>query len=486
MYTNAMDHDYLLTLRREHPAWSLLCADSGPLIISFLHRVFVAPNARALARPEIEEKLEDHLHSLRRVHGEDRYPRSARAYLDDWASGEHAFLRKYYPPSTRGDEPEYDLTPASEKAIEWLKSLEQREFVGTESRLLTVIQLLRQIADATETDARARIVELERQRAVIDATIERLRDGQLEPYDPTQLKERYYQVEDTARRLLADFRQVEENFRQLDRDIRERIATAEVGKGELLEEIFGARDTIANSDQGRSFSAFWRLVMSPGQRDELVTLIEKLLALDEVGAMAADSLLARLNDRLLEAGERVQQTSAVLVEQLRRYLDDQVWLENKRIVELVCSIEKHAVDIRQVPPNQRHFATLSDLRPGIRLPLARTLFTSGSRGCITEHVLRDGEAETDIASLYDVHYVDETELRGNIESALRAGGQVALDELCRQFPIRRGLSEVVTYLHIADGDAYAHVSEAARSSLEWCDANGTKHEVDMPQVIFSR
>lgn len=481
-----MDHEYLLALRRDHPAWSLLCADSAPLIISFLHRVFVEPNTRALSRPEIEEKLEDHLHSLRRIHGEQRYPRSARGYLDDWASGEHAFLRKYYPPSSRGDEPEYDLTPASEKAIEWLKSLEQREFVGTESRLLTVIQLLREIAQATETDVVARISELERQRDVIDASIERLRGGQLAPHDPTQIKERYYQIEDTARRLLADFRQVEENFRQLDRDVRERIATAEVGKGALLEEIFGARDSIADSDQGRSFSAFWRLVMSPGQRDELVGLIEKLLSLEDVGPMAAESLVARLNDRLLEAGEQVQQTSAVLVDQLRKYLDDQVWLENKRIVELVRSIERHALATRQAPPKERNFTVLSDLRPDIRLPLARTLFAPSSRGRISQQVLLDGEAQTDIASLYNAHYVDETELKSNIESALRTQPQVALDELCRQFPIRKGLSEVVTYLHIAEGDTHAHVSDAARALLAWRDADGSEHKVDMPQVIFSR
>ena len=41
-----------------------------------------------------------------------------------------------------------------------------------------------------------------------------------------------------ARRLLSDFRQVEDNFRQLDRCMREKIATSAKSKGGLLDEIF--------------------------------------------------------------------------------------------------------------------------------------------------------------------------------------------------------------------------------------------------------
>ena len=58
-----------------------------------------------------------------------------------------------------------------------------------------------------------------------------------------------------SRELLSDFREVEHNFRTLDRG-RERIARGRA-KGELLEEIMGERDAIAGSDQGRSFRAFW-------------------------------------------------------------------------------------------------------------------------------------------------------------------------------------------------------------------------------------
>ena len=37
-----MDYDDLVRLRREHPAWRLLAADSAPLVAAFLHHVFIA------------------------------------------------------------------------------------------------------------------------------------------------------------------------------------------------------------------------------------------------------------------------------------------------------------------------------------------------------------------------------------------------------------------------------------------------------------
>ena len=73
----------------------------------------------------------------------------------------------------------------------------------------------------------------------------------------------------TARELLSDFRAVEDRFRELDRDIREEIATWEGGKGELLEQFFGNHDLITNSDEGESFRAFWNFIMSPDSQEEL-------------------------------------------------------------------------------------------------------------------------------------------------------------------------------------------------------------------------
>ncbi len=478
-----MEHDYLLKLR-QHPTWRLLCADNSALIISFFYRVFIQPNCRSLKQSELTEKLEDTLFHLRQIH-RNKYPKTAKAYLTDWASGENAFLRKYY--AENSDEPEFDLTPSSEKSIEWLRSLEQKQFIGTESRLLTVFELLTSILQTTQTDPQQRIAELEAQKAEIDAEIARLQQGEVISYDPRQVKERFYQLEETARSLLMDFRQVEENFRQLDRSTREKIATSNKHKGDLLDDIFGEQDDIGDSDQGKSFQAFWGLLMSPAKQEEFNELIQKVLALEEVQSCEPDELLPKMKYHLLEAGEKVQRTSSSLVEQLRRYLDDQVWLENKRIMSIIHEIEKSAIAIKQSPPKDKDFTCLDDTKAQIELAVSRTLFRPPSRPIISAEVLSAGAAEFSSDLLYTQHYVDTEMLQARINRALQNQRQITLLEICEQHPLEKGLSELIAYMNLACQDnAHALIDGEKEVEISWFNAKGIGKSARMPSVIFTR
>ena len=184
-----MDYFHLVNLRQTDATWQLLRADHAPLVISFFYREFIAPNIRTLSQSEMEAKLEDELFQLREVLGAEAFPKSARQYLNDWTSDEKGWLRKFYPNSS--DEPHFDLTSAAEKAVRWLDSLSGSSFIGTESRLRTVFDLLQQIVAGTETSAETRIHELEKRRAEIDSQILRLQAGEVNVLDNTSLKDRF-------------------------------------------------------------------------------------------------------------------------------------------------------------------------------------------------------------------------------------------------------------------------------------------------------
>ena len=47
-----------------------------------------------------------------------------------------------------------------------------------------------------------------------------------------------------------------------------------------------------------------------------------------------------------------QRTVARLSEQLRRYLDDQAWLENRRIMQLIRGVEQSALAVRARRPRE--------------------------------------------------------------------------------------------------------------------------------------
>jgi len=234
---NMIDYQTLDALRNHHPAWRLLNSPHAPLVASFLHQVFVAPNVRVMAAADLAEALEDTLYALRRQLGDDAFPKPATYYLNEWASPDKGWLRKFYRQGS--DEAQFDLTPATEKAIAWLGTLAARSFVGTESRLLTLFELLKQMSDGSEADPAKRIAELQRKRDDIDLEISRILAGDMPMLDDTALKDRFQQFTQLARELLTDFREVEQNFRLLDRRVRERIALWEGRKGAHLSQLSG-------------------------------------------------------------------------------------------------------------------------------------------------------------------------------------------------------------------------------------------------------
>lgn len=478
-----MDHDHVRYLRRSHPAWRLLASPNAPLVVGFLHEAFIETNTRALAEQDLIAALDDYLFRLRDQNGQSEHQRPAAEYIAEWANEDHGWLRRYYP--ERGDEPHFDLTPATETAIQWVVGLEhQPEFVGAESRLRNVFELLRELTHGAETDPETRLAELSRRRAEIDAEIERVRAGEVDLMDSTRLRERFQEATRTARALLSDFRQVEQNFRDLDRQVRERIATWEGGRGELLDDIFGEQDAIAESDQGRSFRAFWDFLMSPARQEELTELLDRALKLDPVQQLHPDPSIRRIHYDWLDAGEATQRMVARLSQQLRRYLDDHAWVENRRIMELIRHVEQHALAVREQPPQGKIMA-LDEPSPSVQLPLERPLFTPPLRQQLNDQGIIEGESDVDPEGLFEQIYIDRDRLRARIRRALNRSASASLAHIVEEHPLEHGLAELVTYFALAADDPNAVIDPSRSEHIEWVDTEGASRRATVPAVVFT-
>lgn len=488
MQAVTLDYATLDALRLHHPAWRLLRSDHAALIACFLHRVFVVPNVRIMSAAVLCEALEDELFTLRQQLGDQAFPRSAQEYLDDWASADKGWLRKFYRQGT--DEPQFDLTPATEKAIVWLTQLSERSFVGTESRLLTLFELLRQMSEGTETDPQKRLAELHRRRDEIDAEIRRVEEGDVPLLDDTALKDRFQQFQQIARELLTDFREVEHNFRQLDRKVRERIALWEGRKGELLDEIMGERDAIADSDQGKSFRAFWDFLMSTRRQEKLTLHLDRVLALAPIADMKPEARTRRIHYDWLEAGEHTQRTVAQLSQQLRRFLDDQAWLENRRIMDILHGIESKALALRGSPP-PGEVMTIAEPSASVELPMERPLYSPAYKPLIADIALpTQDDEDVDPAALYTQVIVDKTRLARHIRQGLQTRDQITLRELVDEQPLEHGLAELVAYLQLGSDAFKAVVDENTEERIVWdvtTDEGMTLHkQARLPRVIFVR
>lgn len=479
-----MDFDTVAYLRSTSRAWRLLRVDTAPLTLHVLGSIFVVDNVRTISETDLVARVDDLLYAVNAVaggaEGRATYPRAARDYIDTWASPEQGWLRKFYPDGQ--DEAHYDATVDVEKAYAFLIGLQARSFVGTQSRLSTLVELLREMVAGADDDPTVRLTQLRRKRDEIDAEIAAVAAGESPALDPIALLDRYQHFSGTARELLADFRSVEDNFRTLDRSIRADIAAWEGSKGELLDQIVGERHAISDSDQGRSFQAFHDFLLSRTRREELTDLLERLVALE---AIEVDPGLARIHFDWLAAADRTQQTVRLLSEQLRRFLDDKVWLENRRVVELLRSIERSALALRDRPV-AGDLMEIDATSPTVLLPLERPLYAPPTFTGVESLVAVEDDEALDLGSLFEQVYVDTTRLVTTIREALRAQDQVSLQTLLRDHPPTQGVAEIVAYLGLTEEDFEVITDDTTHHEVLVEDSAGQSRLIRMPRVLLVR
>ena len=476
-----MDYEAIDTVRARHPAWRLLRASNATLILSFLGEFFVQANRGACAAGVVADALDDHIYSLNTE--EDRYPKEPRAYLEDWSAADAGYLRRFYPPGD--DEVHYEVTPAFEKAYAWVSTLQGRTFVGTESRLHTVIELLRQIVHGTEVQPEVRLAELHRRRDELDAEIADVEAGNVPMLDATGIRDRYQQLSGTARELLSDFREVEENFRMLDRAAREKIAAWDGSKGELLAELVGSRSQIVGSDQGRSFQAFYDFLLSDQRQSELADLLAKVSALDIIAADQQNHSVIGIHNDWSEAADRAQRTVRQISEQLRRFLDDQVWLENRRVLDLVRAVEAAALDIRAAPPS--FGLEVDDPGIDIALPFERPLYQVPATVAVESRIAQATE-EVDADLLFTQTYIDQTRLVETIRAVLPENSSALLSDVIAVHPIEQGAAEIVGYLALNDDDVSIDMDDTDETVLDYQDPQDPEvtKRARLPKVTVRR
>lgn len=441
-----MTFDFLQTLRRNHPAWRLLCADQAPLLAAFFYREFLAAHRRGIETEEILQDLDLFLYDVSRQTGE-LAGRTPQEYLDRWT--EQGWLRKY----AWHDAWYYDLTATAQKAVDWLVSLHQRAFVGTESRLHTVFGLLQEIARDTDTDASRRADWLREEIARLQAELAQVEQtGEVHPrLDDLQVKERFLQAESTATALLADFREVEENFRMLTQQVRDEIVQWEKGKGELLAKVFQESDVIRDSEQGRSFVAFWRYLMAAQQQDTFRATLRQISEVPAVQELLPKHPLADIGSQWLQAAAAVQQTIGQLSAQIRRYVNEDYLQQEKAIYQRISNIERLAVDVRQggnLPKGD--FLAIEAAAPAVVMPMERKLFVVPRPTKLENRMLTVGDASGGkLTPLFQQVSIDPQKLRQQIRDVRGTRPEVSLKEVLQAYPLQQGITELLAYLVLA-------------------------------------
>ena len=454
----------LKELRAKSPAWRLLAAEHGPLATAFFYETFLAKRTRALPEDKLLDGLVRFLYEAGATGNTAELTRQASGLLLSWSDEQHRWLRRFYGPD---NDVLYDLTADAQKAVEWLANLHHRSFIGTESRLRTVFSLLHEVDRETDRDPQHRLDWLRRQKAAIEQKMAAIEtSGQVEPLlSGVQVKERFLQAVQTSEGLLADFREVEENFRLLEHRLMTDVMTWKQGKGDLLEEIFAQRDIIRQSEQGQSFEAFWRFLMTDFQQEDFRMVLDRLAAVPELRDLLKKHPLGEMMQEWLQAAAAVEQTVGALDKQIRRFVDEHSLQEERYIYELIGRIERRASKLPELDAMPAGaFAEMDGMIPSVILPMDRRMFVLPKRTRLRDQDLIEGVADGPVTALLKERPLDRQRLQAQIDTLLKERETVTLGEVIRAYPIEQGLGELLAYLVIASRRAGSEVK-----ADEWQD-----------------
>lgn len=466
-------------------AIKLLRSRNPALTLAFLYDRFKANQQISVTQVDLEQKLDEYLDFLRDCYSEEQ-ARSAKDYLNDWCDS--GMLRKIF---DRNNELIFTLTPEAEKAIQWIEDLQKPdEFIGTESRFLQIFDLLKQICERSTTDVETRIAQLEKDRDTIQQEIDRIREtGEVENYSQTQLQERFVDANRLTRQLVSDFGEIEQNFRNLARTVKQSQLDKDNRKGAILGRVLDADRELMESDQGRSFYAFWNFLMSDTKRQELKSMIQSVYQLEELQPLMREySLLRRIERSLLNAGEYIVNSNHQLTENLRQMLSERNLQENRRVGELIIDIQRLALQLVDIDRLENDFWSL-EADPNVKLVMERPLHPlevpEPQNFSQDFSNLQNTIPEAELAELYQQFYVDEDLLVQRIERILDRHSTISLIDIIELYPVTQGLPEIVAYLTIATQDDRHSVDT---SIIELITIRSLSPETDLkltlPQIIF--
>lgn len=466
---------------RSQPLWRLLAATNAPEILGLLQSHLLEDDKRVPASI-LHERLERDLEDLRTTGV--NMTQSAQRYTADWLAD--GYLERHFPAGSA--EEVFELSASAESAIRLVMGLVDRRSLATESRLSVVIQQLVLLSEETDTNPETRIKVLREEKNRIEEELEKAEKGEIEFLDERQALERAREIISLADGLIGDFRQVRSQFETLNRSFRVKIMDEDENRGTILEDLFAGVDLIAESPEGRTFSAFWKLLTDIEQSAILEDAIEQILSREFSRSLQLTErqFLRRLTGALLKQGGDVHDVLQNFARSLKQFVQSREYLEQRKLHRSINEAQRSAVELKEQMKATDELEFILTLTSCKIKSLSQMRLYDPSLGTVdgTIHLADSGTIDLQtIASLVSQSEIDFRLLKNNIIAVLQDRQQASIREIMTEHPATQGLGTVVGY--IALGCKYG-ITVEARETIEWESSDEKRRTATIPVIYFSR
>lgn len=450
-----MDTNLLVQTLNSSPCVKLLKMRNAEFFLVFVTSVF--DEQMAIGEEKLEMLLENQLDNLNEPIAADDLATigesneaKAKRLIKEWT--DKGFFTNY-----QNEEGEiiYEVSSHTSKVIDWVASLKKEEYIGTESKFKTLFSQLKELVEFSDNDRGKRLELLRQKKEDIERQIERLEMGEdIEVFEDYQIEPRYNSLNKLAKELLSDFKEVDDNFKEIIKQIYQRQTDNEIKK-DILSYIFDAYAELKESQQGKSFYAFWEFLLSSDLQKEWDELTNSLYkTLDERNIVSKDKFLKDIKKHLFDAGEKVSKTNDRMSEKLSQIIRNNAKSDVQAAKQVINDIKKLLLNTTQ--NKERSNASLSYEAIELNLPLERQLNPTPQKEVEYNNVPEAAEFGINelerLGKLYNKYQIDRSLLRKRVDEILRESTQTTLAEVIgMNNGIEKGLSELFGYIAILKG-----------------------------------
>ena len=475
----------LIDILNHSPSAELLKAKYREQLILFFATVF-SEEHKVVAQETLYQYLSDFLDHQALNEDEEEsaktFDEKAKNYIRTWTN--KGFLTNYQ--DEQGDI-FYELSSHTIKVLDWIGSLKKEEYIGTESKFKNIFNQLKELVEFTNEDKEKRLEILLAKRDELQAQIDSLQAGEdVKVFEEYEIIPRFNQLTQQAKELLSDFKEVEDNFKNITKEIYQKHSGQHT-KDDILQFTFDALDQLKESPQGKSFYAFWSFLLMPDLQEEWNILTEELYnTLQQKNIAVNDTFLRSMKNHLYYSGEKVSKANDKMAEKLSRIIRETENSDSEATKATLSEIKKLLIDISkrsEVPDISFELETFSD----INIPFERKL--TNQKREVTQYAQHPKNANTslvDIAQLdklFARRIVDRETVRKHIREVLREKKQATLaDIVAKQGGVKDGLAELVTYLSV--GLEFKHLINEGKTQEIIFDIKNYKR-IQLPEIIIS-
>jgi len=239
-------------------------------------------------------------------------------------------------------------TDALQRSLQFLDLIQDNAMTSTASRLATVQRAIETLEAQLNCSQAEREKSLTARIEALQKEFTAVRSGEFEVLDGPQAEEGIREVYQLAISLQADFRRVEDSYREADRTLRQRIIGEKQNRGQIVDELLYGHEALIQTSEGQVFESFYAQLAKTTEIEEMKSRLRSILVnnnTDRALQRKQKADLRQLVARLVQESERVIQARAKSERDVRGFLKSGLADEHMRIGAILQDIFHAALEV---------------------------------------------------------------------------------------------------------------------------------------------